>query len=77
MVYDECGCGAALVLLCVHGEVLVAGELAVDGVDPGEGWRGLTATTNLPEGGSVDPDSLAARLTLVDGRRHYRDGKGS
>ena len=68
MVYDEGGGGAALVLVGQHGVVLVGGEDAVHRVAPGEHWRGLTPTPDLPERGPVHSDRLGAGLSLVYGR---------
>lgn len=71
MVDNEgCGC-AALVLVGEDGVVLegAGGEGPVHRVAPGEGWRGLTATSDLPERGSVDSDGLGAGLSLVYRRR--------
>ena len=70
MVDDECGGGAALVVLRQHGVVLVGGEGPVDRVAPREHWRGLAAAPDLPEGRPVHAHRLRASLALVDGRSH-------
>ena len=67
VVDDQGGDGSALVLIGPHREVLVAGgQLAMDRMPPGEHWRRLAATLDLPEDSSVGAHGLGASLTLVN-----------
>ena len=69
VVDDDGGDGASLVLVCPHGVLLVvARELPVDGMPPGEDWRRFSPTLDLPEGGPVGTNSLGAGLALVNTR---------
>ena len=69
VVDDDGGDGASLVLVCPHGVLLVvARELPVDRMPPGEDWRRFSSTLDLPEGGPVGTNCLRPGLTLVNAR---------
>ena len=69
---DDGGDGSSLVLICPHCVLLaVSRDLSMDGVPPGEHWRRLSPTLDLPEGGPVGPHRLGAGLALVDARSNW------
>ena len=69
VVDDDGGDGASLVLVCPHGVLLVvARELPVDRMPPGEDWRRFSPTLDLPEGSPVGTNCLGTSLALVDTR---------
>ena len=69
VVDDDGGDGASLVLVCPHGVLLVvARELPVDRMPPGEDWRRFSPTLDLPEGGPVGTNCLGSGLALVNAR---------
>ena len=69
---DDGGDGAPLVLVRPHGvPLVVARDLPMDGMPPGEDWRRFSPALDLPEGSPVGTNCLGPGLALVNARSNW------